>query len=53
MPFKVVFCIGVGCCIKASMYGVTQLDAPDSIMAFFAIRMAILSSLLFCKFDRF
>jgi hypothetical protein len=61
MPFRVVFCIGVGWCITSSMYGVTQHDAPYSIMAcgvyfmhaFDAIRMAILSNSLFCKFDRF
>jgi hypothetical protein len=43
------------------MYGVTQHDAPESIMAcdvsfvhaFVAIRVDILSSSLFCKFDRF
>jgi hypothetical protein len=61
MPFKVVFCIGVGWCIKSSMYGVTQPDAPQSIMAcyvsfihaFVAISTAILISSLFCKLDRF
>jgi hypothetical protein len=61
MPFKVVFCIGVGWCIKSSMYGVTQYDVPESIMAcdvsfvhaFVAISKAILSSLLFYKLDRF
>jgi hypothetical protein len=26
MPFKVVFCIGVGLCRNSSMYGVTQHD---------------------------
>jgi hypothetical protein len=60
IPFRVVFCIGVGWCIKSSMYGVTQHDAPESIIAcdvsfvhvFVAIRIAILSSSLFCKFDR-
>jgi hypothetical protein len=33
VPFKVVFYIGVGWCIQSSMYGVTQHDAPESIMA--------------------
>jgi hypothetical protein len=55
LPFKMVFCISVGWCIKASMYGVTQLDAPESIMAcdvsfvyaFVAISTAILSSCCF------
>jgi hypothetical protein len=59
MPFKVLFCMGVGCGMKSSMYGVTQHDAPKSIMvcdvsfvhAFVAISMAILRSSLFCKFD--
>jgi hypothetical protein len=32
-PFKVVLCIGVGWCRKSSIYGVTQHDAPESIMA--------------------
>jgi hypothetical protein len=61
MPFKVVFCIRVGWCIKSSIYGVMQHDAPESIMAcdvffvhgFFAISTTILSSSLFCKLDRF
>jgi hypothetical protein len=61
MPFKVVFCIGVGWCIKTSMYGVMQYDAPESIRAcdvsfvhaFVAISTAILSSSSFCKVDRF
>jgi hypothetical protein len=61
IPFRVVFCIGVGWLIKSSMYGVTQHDALESIMAcdvsfvhaFFAIRISILSSWLFCKFDQF
>jgi hypothetical protein len=61
MHFKVVFCIGVGWCRKSSMYGVTQHDAPESIMAcdvyfvhaFVAINTAILSSSLFSKLDRF
>jgi hypothetical protein len=61
MPFKVVFCIGVAWCIKSSMYGVTQHDAPESIMAcdvsfvhaFVAVSKAILSSSLCCKLDRF
>jgi hypothetical protein len=61
IPFRVVFCIGVGCCIKSSMYGVTKHDAPDSTMAcdvsfvhaFVEIRIVILSSSLFFKFDRF
>jgi hypothetical protein len=43
------------------MYGVTQHDAPESIMecddsfvhVFVAIRIAILCISLFCKFDRF
>jgi hypothetical protein len=43
------------------MYGVTQHDAPESIMAcdvsfvhaFDGISTAILSSSLFCKVDRF
>jgi hypothetical protein len=61
MPFKVVFCIGVGWCIKTSMYGVMQYDAPESIRAcaisfihaLVAISTAIVSSSLFCKVDRF
>jgi hypothetical protein len=61
MPFKVVFCMGVGCCMKNSMYGVTQHDAPESIVVydvyfvhvFVAISTAILRSSLFLKFDRF
>jgi hypothetical protein len=61
MPFKVIFCIRVGWCRKSSMYGVTQHDAPESIVlcdfsfihAFVAISMDILSSLLFCKLNRF
>jgi hypothetical protein len=52
IPFRVVFCIGVGWCRKSSMYGVTQHDAPESIMAcdvsfvhvFVAIRIDILRS---------
>jgi hypothetical protein len=28
MPFKVVFCIGVGWCRKSLIYRVTQYDAP-------------------------
>jgi hypothetical protein len=61
VPFKVVFWMGVGWCMKSSMYGVTHQDAPESIMAcdvsfvhmFVSISMAILSSSLFCKFDLF
>jgi hypothetical protein len=61
IPFRVILCIGVGWCRKSSMYGVTQHDAPESIMAcdvsfvhaFVASRIAILRSLLFCKFGRF
>jgi hypothetical protein len=60
IPFRVVFYTGVGWCRKSSMYGVTQYDAPESIMAcdvsfvhvFVAIRIAILRSSLFCKFER-
>jgi hypothetical protein len=29
MPFKVVFWMGVGWCMKSVMYGVTQHDAPE------------------------
>jgi hypothetical protein len=32
IPFRVVFCNGVGWCMKSSIYGVTQHDAPESIM---------------------
>jgi hypothetical protein len=32
IPFRVVFCIGVGWCRKSSLNGVTQHDAPESIM---------------------
>jgi hypothetical protein len=61
IPFRVVFCIGVGWCRKSSMYGVTQHDAPESIMAcdvsfvhvFVAIGISILRISLFCKFERF
>jgi hypothetical protein len=35
IPFSVVFCIGVGWIMKSSMCGVTQQDAPESIIAFF------------------
>jgi hypothetical protein len=60
IPFRVVFCIGVGWCMKSSIYGVTQHDAPESFMVcdvslvhvFVAIMVAILSSSLFCKFER-
>jgi hypothetical protein len=60
IPFRVVFCIGVGWCRKSSMYWVTQHDAPESIMVCdvslvhvsVAIRIAILRSSLFCKFER-
>jgi hypothetical protein len=46
--------------MKSSIYGVTPHDARESIMAwevylvhaFVAIRIAILRSSLFCKFDR-
>jgi hypothetical protein len=46
--------------MRSSIYGVTQHDAPESIMAwdvslvhvFVSIWIAILRSLLFCKFDR-
>jgi hypothetical protein len=46
--------------MKSLIYGVTQHDAPESIMAwdvslvhvFVAIRIAILRSSLFCKFDQ-
>jgi hypothetical protein len=46
--------------MKSSIYGVTQYDAPESIMAwdvslvhvFGAITIAILRSSLFCKFDQ-
>jgi hypothetical protein len=45
--------------MKSSIYGVTQHDAPESIMVwgvslvhvFVAMRIAILRSSLFCKFD--
>jgi hypothetical protein len=45
--------------MKSSIYGVTQHDAPESIMAwdfslvhvFVAMRISILRSSLFCKFD--
>jgi hypothetical protein len=33
MPFRVVFCIGVGWFIKYLMYGVTQQYAPESTIA--------------------
>jgi hypothetical protein len=50
MPFRVVFCIVVGWCITSSMYGVTNHDAPELIMAcdvsfvraFVVIRIVIL-----------
>jgi hypothetical protein len=53
--------MGVGCCMRSLMYGVTQHDAPESVMecdvyfvhAFVALSMAILRSSLFCKFDLF
>jgi hypothetical protein len=59
MPFKMVFCIGVGWCRKSSMHGVTQHNAL--IMAcdvyfvhtFVAISTDTLNSSLFCKLDRF
>jgi hypothetical protein len=46
--------------MKSSIYGVTQHDAPESIMVwdvylvhvFVAIRIAIFRSSLFCSFDR-
>jgi hypothetical protein len=61
IPFRVVFCIGVGWCRKSLIYGVTQHDAPESIMmcdvslvhVFVEIRIAIFRSSLFCKFERF
>jgi hypothetical protein len=61
IPVMVIFCIGVGWCMKSSIYGVTQHDAPESIMAcdvyvvhkFVAVRIAILRSSLFCKFEQF
>jgi hypothetical protein len=61
IPFRVVFYIGVGWCMKSLIYGVTQHDAPNSIMAcdvslvhvFVAIRIAILRSSLFFKFEQF
>jgi hypothetical protein len=61
MPFKVVFWMGVGWCIKSSIYGVIQQDALESIIAcdvsflhpFVAISMAILRSSLFYIFDLF
>jgi hypothetical protein len=61
MPFKVVFCMGVGYCMTSLMYGMPHHDAPESIMAcdvsfvhgFIAISMAILRSLLFCNFELF
>jgi hypothetical protein len=47
--------------MKSSIYGVTQHDAPDSMIAcaiyfvhaFIAIRIAILSSSLICRVDLF
>jgi hypothetical protein len=61
MPFKVVFWIGVGLCMKSSIYGVMQHDALESMIAcyisfvhaFVAIRIAILSSSLFWIVDLF
>jgi hypothetical protein len=61
MPFKVVFCMGVGCCMKSLLYGATQHDAPESIMACdvsfvhacVAISMDNFRSSVFCKFDLF
>jgi hypothetical protein len=61
IPFRVVFFISLGWCRKSSMYGVTHHYAPESIMAcdvslvhvFVAIRIDILRSSLFCKFERF
>jgi hypothetical protein len=61
IPVRVVFCIGVGWCMKSLIYRVTQHDAPESIMACdvylvhvcVAIGIAILRSSLFCKFERF
>jgi hypothetical protein len=61
MHFNAVCCMGVGCCMKSSMYGVTHHDAPKSIIAcdvylvhaMVVISMAILKSSFFCKFDLF
>jgi hypothetical protein len=61
MPFTVVFWMGVGWCMKSSMYGLMHHDAPGSLMACdvsfvhscVAISMAILRSSLFCKFVLF
>jgi hypothetical protein len=33
IPFKLVFCMGVGWFKKSSRYGVAQYDAPKSIIA--------------------
>jgi hypothetical protein len=55
IPFKVVFCIDVGGFKNSSGYGVTQPDAPKSMMAcvnscaeaFLAINIANFNSVLF------
>jgi hypothetical protein len=55
IPFRVVFCIGVGWFTKSSIYGVMQHDGPESIIAYeisslhalLAMSIAILSNALF------
>jgi hypothetical protein len=58
IPFKVVFCMGVVRLKKSSRCGVTQQDAPESIIdcviscvkALLALSMAIFNSVLFLSF---
>jgi hypothetical protein len=58
IPFKVIFCMGVGWFINSSRWGVMKQDAPDSIIAcvisfvyvLLAMSMAIFSRLLFLSF---
>jgi hypothetical protein len=61
ITFKVVFWIGVGWCMKSAIYGVTQHDALESIIAcdvsfvhvLVDISTAIFRSSLFCMVDIF
>jgi hypothetical protein len=57
IPFSVVFWIGVGFIKKTSRYGITQHDAPASMIAcviscvelLIVIKIAIFNSVLLCQ----
>jgi hypothetical protein len=61
ITFRVLFCIGVGWFVKSCMYGVTQQDAPESIIAceisfvqaLLAISIVIMINALFLSCDLF